>query len=85
MKKANRAAASEWQAEQRQQAEQRAALEQNREALWYAAEKRNAYNFPCPSVFRAAGLVEVAQLIDEAYAKLQEAYRLLPDDPDGSD
>lgn len=78
MPRVNKAAARDWHAQVRAQAELDCELEKQRELLWYAAEKRKT-NYPSVEFFERAGLLEVAAHIRAAYEHLAAAYAACPE------
>lgn len=77
MAKKNRAAAEDWQAQVREQADRAEELETQLELLRYAAEKRKT-NYPSAAFFDSAGLPDVAGHIRAAYSHLAAAYAACP-------
>jgi hypothetical protein len=71
--KANRAAAQDWQNEQKELARNQEDLEEQQTMLWYAAEKRDV-NFPSPDTLERLGHADVAAKVREAYGLLSDAY-----------
>lgn len=76
MKKANKAAAAEWQKEREQAILHGEMLEEQTELLRYAAKKRKS-GYPSPEILRSLGKDDVAEKLDEAYALIHRAYKLL--------
>lgn len=76
MKKANKAAAAEWQKEREQILLHGEMLEEQTELLRYAAEKRKS-GYPSPEILRSLGKDGVAEKLDEAYALINRAYQML--------
>jgi hypothetical protein len=76
VKKANKAAAQDWNNEQRILRDFEEQFEEQENLLRYAAEKRKC-NYPCAEMFHNAGYIEVAAKIKQAYSLLQDAYYLL--------
>lgn len=78
-KSKNKAAARDWQEQQKADSSRQEMFEMEKERLWYAANKRKS-NYPHPDVFEEMGMPDVATKIREAYALLETAYYMLPVD-----
>ena len=73
--KANKAAAQDWQNEQKEIARTQEDLDEQRTLLWYAGEKRKT-NFPHPDTLERLGYPAVAAKVREAYSLLSDANHL---------
>lgn len=71
----SKADAREWQREHQYAKSLEEEKSQEEIMLWYASEKRDV-NFPNPNFFETIGRKDVADLINSAYKKLEEAYSL---------
>lgn len=72
MKKKNKAAAQDWQQDQKEEREVNENFSEDLERLRYAGCKRN--NMPDPDTFRKAGYLNAAQKIRQALGLLEDAY-----------
>lgn len=71
----SKADAREWHREQKYIKDLAEETSQEEIELWYASEKRDV-NYPSANFFEAIGRKDVADLIREAYSKLEAAYYL---------
>ena len=72
-KKANKEAARAWQQDVKEAAERVEALSDQQTALFYAGNKRDSCNCPCPETLERLGFSEAASLVRRAYGLLAEA------------
>jgi hypothetical protein len=72
-KKINKAAAEDWQQEQKAAAERDEAMSEQQTALFYGANKRDSSNFPCAETLERLGFAEAASKVRQAYRLLGEA------------
>lgn len=73
MKKANREAAREWQANEQAESKKAEMIERELDILRYAAYKRKT-GFPSAHTLRECGMPEAANILEDAYKLIENAY-----------